>query len=248
MPYRRYGYRSSRGTSYRRTFRPRGSYVRKRYPVRYFGTKRRRGKYSSAKRLLRGGFARNPAITADRVFLKFKYSTTLIVDTVTMNYNKIFNGNGFFNINAADSSGEALGTTEWAALYGKYKIHAAKLFVTYVSDTGTGTLLTVAPSIAGGFDDINSIVEQPYSQRRLVGCQTGQNRSSIGSYMTTKRMFGRRMKLDEDFSAVFPTANPANDWFFNIGVSAPVLISLSGMITIKIVFYAELYDRKFLTQ
>jgi hypothetical protein len=84
-------------------------------------------------------------------------------------------------------------------LYGKYCVLSTRLDIEILTEGSSPPLIVVlsASSINGSGATVQSICEDRYSQRVVVGAQTGMGRGLITQKVSMKRMLGQK-NLDSD--------------------------------------------------
>ncbi len=191
----------------------------------------------------------------DKQFVKLRYTSFFNVNPATPTGGHVFRGN---SINDPDFTGigaQPLGHDEWAAFYGKYKVHSSKIQVQFLNantTSGAGNvLLNIVPS-----NSINTIGSRtyaelndtPYSKTKMIApVSAGMNGVYMSNYMSTKKMTGDTT-LDDVYEAPFNN-NPNRTWYWIVQTDS--FNGTSGHdldLKVTITYYVEIFDRKMLLQ
>ncbi len=189
---------------------------------------------------------RGVSLVPDRLFVKLKYSQMLnFTQTGVLGFN-VFRGNSLFD---PDQTGagttQPMGFDQWKLLYERYKVHASSISLRVVNSTSTVTKLVLFPmtDAVSLVNDINEASEQPYSKSRMITGQGGSPFVNIYNKMSTKKIRGVRIPLDDDYSANID-ANPARQWFWHILCQDPLFTgTLDLLVDVSIIYYAEFMKR-----
>lgn len=168
------------------------------------------------------------------------------------------------SINDPGGSGAATqpyGYDVLATMYGRYRVLAAAIEVSALTNSGDSSLTTPAamtnvtlwPSMtATSFvSDEAGAAQHPYGKRFNLSTQIGVN-NIIRSYMSTAKMYGDNIlapQIDDAYAALI-NANPTKIWYFNIMVtptSSAGATSSSPIINITLIQYVELFARNSLS-
>jgi hypothetical protein len=92
--------------------------------------------------------------------------------------------------------------------------------------------------------------EQPYCKKAVMGYSTGQGRTKLTHYCTTKKLYGRNPHMTSDYqgvSAVGSQADPANQWFWNVVHQDMLYGTTAGFVNsvceVEITFYVTFLNR-----
>jgi hypothetical protein len=146
---------------------------------------------------------------------------------------------------------QPVGFDYWASMYERYRVIGSKCRVV-ASLVGTGTgggvggaaSLTVAlyPSNAtGGLVTISDAIAQPLAKNSDA---THAQRAVLQSVMSTSKISGNKAVEGADQFQATIGANPANEWYWNIGfVCGAAYSSTDVNIDICITYDVEFFDR-----
>lgn len=187
----------------------------------------------------------------DRYMMKMKYSTTVEMTGIGgVTGTHIFRGNSIYDPDLSGIGGQPLGHDQWANFYREYTVNGSKMDVKILNLNTTAsnstTIVTVNPSevaMSGGINAI-SLPEYPYVRYKLLPAASGGNLpKTIVNYISTKKIFGIKDVLDEDYSALMST-NPARQWFWNINATnIQGNDSYTVVMLVTITYYVELKSR-----
>jgi len=195
---------------------------------------------------------RQPIGIPDKMMLKLNYTEFKTLEATSTNWvTQNYRGNGMYDPDYTNVGHQPLGFDQWTQFYNKYRVYASKIVVTFLSRSNTtlesNIMLSVIPSIPflTTTYEPRELVESPYSRYRLLGTANAvQGNTVIKSYMSTKKLFGES-ELDDVGYTAFMTADPVNQWSWNIGIqNMQGEVDFPGAtIMVKITYYAELFER-----
>jgi hypothetical protein len=143
------------------------------------------------------------------------------------------------------------GFTEMSSLFSTYRVLDSTIKVETTNPSTTQPVVSflapvnVDPGAAPSAAYILSIKEQPYSTAKSIGL-LGAPLATIGSKMSTERIFGSKAALFDDAFAAPVTGSPANNWFWVIGLYAFNVIPAAIFSTVTIDVDVEFFNRKIL--
>jgi len=156
-----------------------------------------------------------------------------------------------FDIDPALGGTSMAGFAEMAAQYATYRVIASRIKVTFSNPSATVpivmtvTPLNADPTNAMTVSNIVASVGQPYAKTKQVGL-LGCPPITITNSMQTKVIWGDpAIFYDHNFSSLVTTV-PANNWFWNVTLYAPVFIATPLYATVEITVDCEFFDRYFL--
>lgn len=196
----------------------------------------------------------------DSMFVKLRYHTQNQLSGLYTYNNQNFRGNSVFDPDETYVGHQPTGFDQYAALFNKYIIYGSKITVKYIqnrSATSYNFYIIPAP-VAGTPGWLGSVgtdpLEQPYAKGRLIAANGVANNDASGvmkHYMSTKKMFGIKGELSEEFYASTTATNPTRVWSwilyqtvfgFNDSL-APAAATLDMYYDIKITYYCKFFDR-----
>jgi len=217
--------------------------------------RKKRGKRSMNK--LSTSFIKSPFLFPDRTICKMVYNER-IDNNLTIPANsqialRQFRGNGLYDPDIKTGNRGCYGFSEYATIYGKYRVMASKIIVKLINRTGGSTYrATVLPSdlasdITAGM--ILNAAAVPYSKSKYISI-LGTEPTVITNYMTTYKMEGDKgAKVDTTFASV--TGNvPPNQWYWNVileAITPPIDSETGCYIDVQIIYYVEFYSRNALS-
>lgn len=235
---------------------PRKKTYRKRRPTQY----RRRKRYYRRKR--GAAITRVPIATGVpnklRTKLKYTKSFDLIATSGVPTY-QVFRGNSLYDPDYTDISGvnnvSVQGLAEWATFYNYYLVNGCKIKVTFVSDSTTFPnysnmcFVYASPHIPTPASyGVMDLINVPYCKYRIVASAAGNRGVQvINMYRNTVKMLGYSYKDLTDLKSPM-NDNPANIWYYTMGVQPMDLLStVQVQALVEITYYVDLFDRTILT-
>lgn len=219
--------------------------------------KRRRGKKSRRVAKKRGkpttAIMRGPNGFPDRIRVKLTYymafnSTHALGQAQIYQYR----GNSVFDPDYSSTGGQPNGFDQWKAFYGKYRVSGSSCRIISVVPGSTamsgtdavGVSVVLAPSNVTTITGPQDLAEIVYSKIRSSTYYTPVR--ELKSYMSTAKMLGVNKKSveDEDNNSALISANPANQWYWNV----MIIPSNTGatyywFTSVKLTYYTEFYSR-----
>lgn len=187
----------------------------------------------------------------DRISVKLKYSDVLTLTTgVSGNAVYIFRGNSIFDPDLTSTGHQPLYHDNYAAIYERYVVKAAKIRIQAVNHSGVDSAVFMCAASTDQFatSDINaqSTLEQTDSVVTRILPVSTSNPGKLSMYMTTARALGMtpaELSADDTTQSAFGS-NPSSVWYFNLGTYA---MNATSGVTIRfqvmITYYVEIYGR-----
>jgi len=173
---------------------------------------------------------RNRNIVPDRQYtlLKFNGYGRALVPTVTGNIGLRFRPSSAFDVDPLLGSTATPGFAEWAAFYNNYRVTSSRIRISFSNTSSTQGVLVVVcplnvdPGASPGVVVVNSWIDHPYQQHRIVGT-AGSPPTTMHVEMSTEKIFGSKMiYMDDNFQALV-TTNPVNNWYWALGFISSVI-------------------------
>lgn len=191
-----------------------------------------------------------PLIAEDIYLCKLRYSEAIIFDATGINQ-IIFRGNGVFDPNFTGSGQQPVGYDQLATLYDRTRVLSSAIEVKWSAGTsGTTSFadVVIVPVIASGatFSTIDAALSNPYAKSGTITGTDAVGWLNMHSFMTTKKMIGRKsIKYDDAYTASL-TSNPDKQWFWFIlaELKDRSATAMNIRATIVVTYYVEWYDRK----
>lgn len=243
----------------------RGKFKVKRRPLRRARPARKRG--GRGGRVVKS-FIRTAQV-ADATMLKFKYSATVGFNcTAGVPAFYQFAGNSLYDPDISGTGHQPLGFDQWSAFYNKYCVTGSKIRAVYTLTT-TSTVAQqsvkfclvplasdVDSSVITSATDITQVIEQRGAKWRQGNVVTALPSAILSNYLPTYKVDGvPKMKITIDNEYTGLTGNtgvgtsPGNLTRWILGVqSVDDTSNLAGFLTVDIVYYAKMYDKKALNQ
>lgn len=160
-------------------------------------------------------------------------------------------GNSIFDPDATSgSNSQPTGADQWAAFYNRYYVAASKIKIRAINASSTQIQnIMLYPSLSDTYDHTNQYpLEYPYTKSVLLATAGSNNTATMGHYMTTQKIFGRRgTEFESNYIGVLAATgggDPVSDWYWHI-----VALNQSGsnvidvMVDIKLVYYVKVFNR-----
>jgi len=189
----------------------------------------------------------------DRMMLKLKYAQSVqLVDAVGgVDQFYAFRGNSIWDPDRTGVGTQPLGRDQWVNFYNYYTVHGSKINVQILNQKSASTESTVIVSLSPQITDpaiggitTNELPTYPYCKWVLLsGSASGNLPKYISSYMSTRKIFGEKDQLDDDYKSLQGT-NPTNQWYWRIqsnNVDATNIFSVIMLVTIT--YYVEFQER-----
>lgn len=185
---------------------------RKRKYERKVGPARKKRRRRKGRRIPKGLFAKTTKMA-------FRY-----VDTITLDANNgpdmayyTYSANGMFDPQTATGGHQPRGFDQYMQFYQHYTVIGAKMKCTFVSSdvTNSGNVyvgITQTGQATPGITNINTIIEKKSFKVNTV---MGTRPRVVTSKCNLSKVFGQKV-LQEDANAGTNSANPAEQWYFQI--------------------------------
>lgn len=229
-----YGIRSPLGIMARR-------YRRKRRGRRRRGRRGRVSKWS----------LKTNQVFSDKLLVKLPYAQVLARSVAGPTDQIVMRGNSVFDPEEATGGNQPTGYDEYSQFYGEYRVYASKMRVRIVNDTdGVGLNVTLmAGRSAQGSGSFLGSLQQPYTKTRYCGQPTGKDVVYVSNYMTTRKMWARPVKNEDNFVGITggtgTGSNPTNQWYFILEVgSSDGATNINYDVLIQMTYWVEFSARK----
>ncbi len=214
--------------------------------------RRRRGFYPSYQ--LSKTMTNTNTTMPDKTMVKLKYCIILDRTGVGAADQYVFRGNSVFNPDFTGAGGiHPQGYLEWSNFYNEYRVYASKLEANFTNNTQLmGCAVSLIPSISsGGAASYQASLTTPYVKTKMLGTALGNNIGTLSNYITSRKVFGRPVKNEDNFAAISGQTggNPLNLWFWVLEFKSPD--SASGIdlqIQAVLTYWVEFSVRKQLDQ
>lgn len=188
-----------------------------------------------------GSIYRGPAITSQYTIKPLRFSirrtftgTTGLVDTLP------FSCNGVYQPTTITSS-QPRGFDQWATLYARYAVPRSKITVDFVcSETSVAQFIggvTVATNTSSTTDI------RDYTEARFVSYKVGGDASNV---LRVEQVFEhsnwKKTKVfNDDQVQALVTANPSEQWYFNVFIADLIAASSSTVYALVTVEYETMF-------
>jgi len=187
----------------------------------------------------------------DRVRVNLKYSDVITLTTgVAGTALHVFRGNSVYDPDLTGTGHQPLFRDNYAAVYLKYCVTAARMTIKAINTDGTSAaLIMCVPSTTQfGLSDVNAVstLEQVSAACTQMMPVASRYPTYLKSYATSTRMLGLRKGQiwDDSYSSVI-SSQTSSEWFFNIGLlSANAASGVIAKLQILITYTVEFYDRE----
>lgn len=224
--------------------------VYKKYPRRY---KRRYGRYRRKRQNRTVNRTNTMTGIPDTNKIKLSYLANVTHSADVFNV-KIIRANSLHDPDYSLGGGQPTGFDQWASFYDRYKVTSSKCSVQVINqsaDPVTGSVIcSVFPVIdpASASSNANKTQTQAYQRTKILTPSNAQGFVQINNFISTKKIYGDKTINDIDYSAPI-TADPFKSWHWAITTQTSDFLSFHSVILrIKVTFWAELYERKYLPQ
>jgi hypothetical protein len=182
-----------------------------------------------------------------RTSLRFAISGTAAASTSYVQSS--VSGNGCFDPGLSLSSGQPVGFDYWAVMYERYRVIGSRCVLNLgVEGSTTGGSVSAMIGVAlfpatqsGALSALDDAASQPHATRVNV---TTEKPVTITKTMKTSTVTGIKDMLGADQLQALISAQPANEWFWNMGVSSDQSwISTVLKYTFTITYDVEFFDR-----
>lgn len=156
--------------------------------------------------------------------------------------------NGAFDPDPLLGSGSLTGFTEYAALYGNYRVMDFTYEVKIASLETAPMIVLIAPTatdIGGNYSGTNELSEFPHGRSDLISAQGGMDRCTFSGAWCPADIFGDRAEYfgDDNFGAG-TGSNPSFQLYLNVGIYKPTSALVSGVVAkvrlgYKVMFYGK---------
>jgi len=196
-------------------------------------------------------------IMPDRLVTDLSYygRTSLTILTGEVTAARRWSPTKAYDIDPSIGSTPTAGYSEWAALYGSFRVISASAKFSAVSSSSTsGVSAVLLPlNIDPGSAPADSVVAEwpsnTYAKSKMLGF-IGSPPTTLSMRMTTEKIFGSAMvRFDDNFSGLTSGTGPINNWFFAFGliadsaVAAPLRVPYENNFVLRV----EFFDRRSLS-
>lgn len=182
-----------------------------------------------------------------RVHLTFAYNYPQSVSGSIIS-TKILRGNSVFDPDISTLTLKAMGLTEWAAFYRRYRVIASEIKVRAMADEdGVPLSVLVVPlTTSTALTTQEQYKQAAYQKQRSIGTRNGKGQAFITHYKTTDQMRGMPYggtRLNNELSSAIG-GNPNQQWFWHVSLcSEDGATVYNGNLNVTIKYDVELYDR-----
>jgi hypothetical protein len=192
------------------------------------------------------------APSAMRTVLRYTRQTTL-TSTIGSTVQQVFSGNGLFDPDITGAGGQPLGFDQWAALYQKYRVLASCIEVSVLTPSAAANgnaldyMLITPVSDASAFTTFEAGAAQPYAKSWVNNGITGTKVFvPFSSSMETSLILGvsKATVLSDDELNAPVTANPSNQWYWNVSARSADGTSTSSMyLLVTLSYLVDFWER-----
>lgn len=184
-------------------------------------------------------FVSNRLVTK-HVYGEYK-ALSLTTQGVIQNY--LYRLNSVFDPDYTGVGTQPYGRDQLAALYGRYRVVAASVFVTFRNrgDPDNGVMVAIRPASNNTTPSTEKqLIEDRLSQYRIIsGLSGSRTMTTLRGYYPMSRIFGKPsavLRSDDLFSAAIGT-NPSHVAYLNVSLVSLNANSSPAEFTIRIVYY-----------
>lgn len=188
---------------------------------------------------------------ADQVYVKMCYVERFDFSQL-LNYTSqiTMKGNSLFDPNQSGTGHQPLYFDQYAALYSRYRVFGSAITVDVINNSGSAAIYYVvnATTDVNSFADIPTLLEQPHSMSPKIVPIAARVSSRTKMYASTRQVQGlAKTQIYDDVQSAPVTTDPNNVWYWNILFNTvDNLNGISGICIVKLVYFVEFYDRKFI--
>lgn len=195
------------------------------------------------------------SIVPDKMSVRLSYKgyATLTIAAASSAISKRWTPNAAYDMDPLVGSTTVVGFSEFATLYGSYRVLASKMITRLGNTTSTPVVAVQLPLNLDPGSSPTGTVQQswlnnPYACTTLVAASGGPI-SRLTSNMSTEKIYGSKMVyVDDNFSA--PTTSlPANLWYWALSLQIPSVAGSNIPVTVETEIWIDVdfYDRRILS-
>lgn len=191
-------------------------------------------------------------IMPDRMFTRLRfYGLGAQTLTAATNASLRYRPTSAFDTDPNLGSAAVPGFTELAAFYSAYRVTTSKATIRFVNPSATVGIQVVLlplnqdPGASPPSSTTDFWPANPYAIKKLLGCG-GSRAETLSCTMSTEKIFGSKMVYFDDAFSSAVTTNPTNNWYWAIGIIAPVATTVTITLEISIDMGVEFFNRKVL--
>lgn len=209
------------------------------------------------------GRVRGNASVPDRMFIKFRYQDNYTATGTTASTQTwVWRGNSLHDPYQGAGGAQPYQFDQWKQFYHRYRVYGCKIVVKVWCTPNPGlnliqgNTLYVIPVTDNSVFDAYSLPELPRCRQRVLMPQYAGRPTVIKSYASTAQIWGlskNTVRTNAEFTAP-QSADPASQWYWisRIQGQNPTTAVSDGTVTynwqVRLVYYACLYDRVWLTR
>jgi len=198
---------------------------------------------------------RSPTTLPDRLYVKLVYREQLTWAQASGNLGvQVYRGNSLFDPDLSGTGGQPMGFDQWTGFYASYTVLGSKIEVDSMMNGGTmdSTRHGIVPTLFStglGTGDQERVEELPYTKgQSLQFGASGVGQGKVKGYMSTAKIWGvvrPSVQIEDGFSALV-TANPADQWFWNVWNYVPGGGTQSMIQNVRITYFVVFEARQML--
>jgi len=162
-------------------------------------------------------------------------------------------GNSILDFGSGLSSDNVSGFSVLQTLYNKALVYGSKIIVQYANSTTTPKHLVLYPT-----GDVvlptstRSMMDQPYAKSKLISANTGQGKTTLSQYVSSKRILGLKdiKDVEDCWNPISSSGSqPVRFWNWNFRIdNATGAGTDSDIVKIMVIYYVECFERATVNQ
>lgn len=179
-----------------------------------------------------------------RKFVRLKYADTINAQDVGGIGTYRFRLNGLFDPAVSLGGHQPYGYDQWSNFYGKWRVHACKYEVQFLSDTPHNGLATCRPVVSGSgnLTTPSDLIEQPNIAYSLYGRESKQN-CTLQGFIKMEKFFGEKITGEDNYEGS-TGVDPANQCHLDITMVDLNAFALTTWILVELTYYIEFFQPK----
>lgn len=155
----------------------------------------------------------------------------------------IFRSNSLYDPNQTAGGHQPMGYDQWAAFYDQYIVHKARIMIDVLIFSQAGFLSVTHSNDLTQPTNMDQAFEMPYSKHLSVRA-IDQSRARLSMSVSLKKFMGKPRLDYTDDAASIATDPVSTNYFIIRAQSFDNVTNMNCSVSVRIVYYAEFFDRK----
>lgn len=156
----------------------------------------------------------------------------------------VWRGNSIHDPDFTGGGHQPLYADQLALLYSAYRVMGCKCTVTYYSGSDSLANVGLYPTTTGTAlpATLTFASEVPYGKWRVNTGYQAQGKTTLSTYMSSKKLFGKSIIMDDNYASFFGN-NPVNQWYWIMWAYDSLGGTVAQTFTVRLTYYVRCEQR-----